>query len=203
MLKVRDIMTRDVFTLSPETNLRDAAGLLAEHHISGAPVVAGGKVVGVVSMTDLLDFQASTEPTPTERPDQVEWGAFTDEAPGWEEENEPPATYFTELWADAGADVDERMSTIESPEWDLLGEHIVSEVMDRNLHRLSSDADVHVAASEMQRSGVHRVLVMDDDTLLGIVSTMDVTRAVAENKLDVRRYVFDRRGGDEERRTEF
>lgn len=204
MLKLRDIMTRDVFTLSPETSLRDAAALLAEHHISGAPVVSGGKVVGVVSMTDLLDFQASTEPTPRERPDQVEWGAFADEAPEWDEgEVEPSGSYFTEMWTDAGADVGERMDTVESPEWDLLGEHIVSEVMDRNIHRMSPDADVHAAAEEIQRAGVHRVLVMTDDTLLGIVSTMDITRAVAENRLDVRRYVFDRHGGDEERRADF
>jgi CBS domain-containing protein len=203
MLKLRDIMTQGVFTLTPETSLRDAVELLAEHHISGAPVLAGNRVVGVVSMADILDFQASTEPVPTERDDQVEWGAFDDEAPEWVEEDVPPGSYFTELWTDAGADIDERFRTTDSPEWDLLGEHIVSEVMDRSLHRLHPDAPVTAAADEMGRAGIHRVLVMENDTLLGIVTTMDITRMVAEHRLESKRYVFDRHQDEWGRETEY
>lgn len=55
-LTVRDIMSRDVKTVSPETLLRDVALLLATHHISGAPVVdAAGRVVGVISESDLIN----------------------------------------------------------------------------------------------------------------------------------------------------
>lgn len=195
MLKLRDIMTREVLTLSPETSLRDAIGALAGHHVSGAPVVVGARVVGVVSMSDLLDFQASTPPVPAERPDQSEWGEAVEEPPEWQHEDEPSGSYFTELWTDAGAEVDERMATPASPEWDLLGEHEVSEVMDRRLHLFGPDTPVEVAADAMGRAGIHRVLVMEGDALVGIVSTMDVTRAVAERRLTARQYVFDRRAG--------
>ena len=56
MLKLRDIMTTDVVTASPELSLREAMDLLSSRHITGAPVVAGGKVVGVFSASDLLAF---------------------------------------------------------------------------------------------------------------------------------------------------
>ena len=38
-------------------------------------------------------------------------------------------------------------------------------------------------ADIMQRNSVHRVLVVNDGNLLGIVTTMDITTAVADNLL--------------------
>ena len=58
MLKLRDIMTRDVVSATPDMTIRDAMQLLSERHLSGAPVVDGGKVVGVFSASDLLGFLA-------------------------------------------------------------------------------------------------------------------------------------------------
>ena len=55
MLKVRDLMTAEVVTVSPTTPIKDVARLLVQHRISGMPVVEhGGRVVGVVSEGDLL-----------------------------------------------------------------------------------------------------------------------------------------------------
>jgi CBS domain-containing protein len=54
MLSVRDYMTRDVVTVPADASLRDVALLLVEHRISGLPVVEDGRVVGVVSESDLL-----------------------------------------------------------------------------------------------------------------------------------------------------
>ena len=195
MLKLRDIMTREVLTLGAEDSLRDAVDALAGRHLGGAPVVSGNAVVGVVSMTNLLDFQASTPPVPREREDQLEWGDFEEEPREWETEDEPPGTFFTELWSDAGAETSERFAAVRTSEWDLLAEHTVSEVMDRELHALPPDAAVEVAADAMRRLGVHRVLVMEGGVLLGIVTTMDITRAVADHRLVIRQYVFDRQGG--------
>src|SRR5579864_3636883 len=56
-LTARDIMTRDVVTVSPHTSLRYVAKLLAGRHISGVPVVDDdGQVVGIVSENDLLQW---------------------------------------------------------------------------------------------------------------------------------------------------
>jgi CBS domain-containing protein len=54
-MKIADIMSTEVVTVSPGTSLKDVAQLLVDHKISGVPVVddAGG-VLGVVSETDLI-----------------------------------------------------------------------------------------------------------------------------------------------------
>ena len=53
-MRVRDVMTTDVATVAPDTDLRKVAALLVQLRISGVPVVDGGKVVGVVSEGDIL-----------------------------------------------------------------------------------------------------------------------------------------------------
>jgi CBS domain-containing protein len=47
-------MTRDVVAVSPQTPLKEAAELLAQHRISGLPVVDEGSVVGVLSEADIV-----------------------------------------------------------------------------------------------------------------------------------------------------
>jgi CBS domain-containing protein len=51
---VKDIMTRDVITVSEETSLADVATLLETHRIKRVPVVREGKVVGIVSRSNLV-----------------------------------------------------------------------------------------------------------------------------------------------------
>jgi acetoin utilization protein AcuB len=54
-IKVKDIMTKDPFTVSPDCTVEETAELLMEHKISGVPVVVeGGKVVGVITRDDLF-----------------------------------------------------------------------------------------------------------------------------------------------------
>jgi len=54
-MKVQDIMSRDVVTVSPGTSLKDVAQLLVRHRIAGIPVCdPDGHVVGVVSEADIL-----------------------------------------------------------------------------------------------------------------------------------------------------
>ncbi|MBZ4018747.1 CBS domain-containing protein [Streptomyces purpurogeneiscleroticus] len=59
---VSHVMNRDVVTAEPGMVYKDITRLLAQHRISGVPVVDGdGKVLGVVSETDLLARQAVQE----------------------------------------------------------------------------------------------------------------------------------------------
>ena len=54
-MRVKESMTTDVLTVRSTTPLKEAAALLAEHRISGLPVVdAEGHVVGVLSEGDIL-----------------------------------------------------------------------------------------------------------------------------------------------------
>jgi CBS-domain-containing membrane protein len=54
-LRVRDLMTEQVFTIAASTSLEDAARALSFHRVTGAPVIDAGRVVGVISKTDLAD----------------------------------------------------------------------------------------------------------------------------------------------------
>lgn len=54
-MKVRDIMSTKVVTVSPSTSVRDIAGLMVEKQVSGLPVLNdNGTLVGMVSEGDLL-----------------------------------------------------------------------------------------------------------------------------------------------------
>lgn len=59
-MKIEAVMTKDVHTVERSTPLRDVARLLAEHAISGLPVVDEGHVVGVVSEADILAKERGT-----------------------------------------------------------------------------------------------------------------------------------------------
>lgn len=62
-MKVKDLMTTDVVTVTPETTLKEVARRLVDNHISGAPVVdAEGRVLGVISETDILYKERHPEP---------------------------------------------------------------------------------------------------------------------------------------------
>jgi CBS domain-containing protein len=196
MLKVRDIMTTDVVTVTPHTTLRDAIELFAKRHVSGAPVIDGERVVGVVSTSDVLGFEASNPGVPSAR-DEVEWADVEEETPETDDidpEDEPTAEFFTERWDDAGADVSERMSELASPEWDILEEHEVEEIMTRKLLAVPPEAPVEEAARLMKERGVHRVFVTQDRKIVGVVSAIDIAHAVAEHLLDRKTYVFNREG---------
>lgn len=54
-MKVRDVMTSEVRTVDPDATLKEVALLIAEHGVSGLPVVsADGALLGIVSKTDIL-----------------------------------------------------------------------------------------------------------------------------------------------------
>lgn len=149
MLKLRDIMTRDVVCATPDMTIRDAMELLSQRHVSGAPVIDGGKVVGVFSSSDLLTLVADLNDT-------------------------TPSLTFRRRRS--------RTTTLEDV--------TVDEVMTRKVQSLPPELSIEAAARVMVEKQIHRVLVMDADALLGIVSTSDVAKAVAEHKIRTRTYVF-------------
>jgi CBS domain-containing protein len=58
MLKVKDIMTREVISVSPETEITDAAKILLEKRINGMPVIDPfGRLVGIICQSDLVAQQ--------------------------------------------------------------------------------------------------------------------------------------------------
>lgn len=147
MLKVKDLMTRDLLTLAPNTTIREAAEILATEHVSGAPVVHNGRPLGMVSARDLLEFIAAL---PAE-PEAVSGGL----------------------------------------EHGILDDHTVEEAMVRGpLTTIAPDAPANRAAELMQAEQIHRLPVVEGDRLVGIITTTDLVKAVADKKLSYRTFVF-------------
>ena len=57
-MKAKDIMSRDVFTVTPETEITKVARLLLEKRINGLPVLDGkSRLVGIICQSDLVSQQ--------------------------------------------------------------------------------------------------------------------------------------------------
>jgi CBS domain-containing protein len=52
---VRNLMTEKMFTVTPETSMDQCMGLMKQHHIRHLPVIEDDKMVGMVSMRDVVD----------------------------------------------------------------------------------------------------------------------------------------------------
>ncbi|MDA1080729.1 MAG: CBS domain-containing protein [Gemmatimonadetes bacterium] len=150
MTKLSDVMSRDLVAFTPETSLVDAIELLAERHISGAPVLRGGRVVGVLTASDILEFVA-TNPT-----------ALAD---------------FGDSDGNDGRNA-------------LAGRTVAEAMSGGPACTLSSDAPVQAAADLMRKANIHRVFVVEHGRLIGVVSSLDITRALADRKIVTRTFVF-------------
>ncbi len=65
MTTARDIMTKDVITLTPETDILQAARVLLDNGINGAPVIdESGRVTGLLCQSDLV-IQQKRLPIPS------------------------------------------------------------------------------------------------------------------------------------------
>jgi CBS domain-containing protein len=119
-LRVRELMSTRVITVEGRTRVEDAARRLSEHHVSGAPVVDGGRIVGVVSQSDLVVPKVQD------------------------------------------------------------GAHRVAQVMTRVVYAVQPGDPAVSAARLMVEENVHRCVVVDDrGALVGIISAMDIMRALA------------------------
>ncbi len=53
-IKVKDVMITDPITVTPDTDIETAATLIYTYKIGGLPVVDDGKLVGILTSTDIL-----------------------------------------------------------------------------------------------------------------------------------------------------
>jgi CBS domain-containing protein len=155
-LRARDFMQTDLITVTPETPLLDIHRMFVEEEIHGAPVVDDeGAVIGVVSTLDLLRVVR----------DEFEPGAGT------------AATYFSDHRAYTWLDSASGASELEAR----LGNVTAADVMTRELVTVGPDTPVAEVAQTMRVQRIHRVLVVRDRELQGVITTFDLLRAfVAE-----------------------
>ena len=60
-LKVEQAMTTEVITVSPDSTMAELKEVLRTNRISGTPVVEGGRMIGIVSIEDLINALAAGE----------------------------------------------------------------------------------------------------------------------------------------------
>lgn len=59
-------MTPDPMTVSPETSAYQAANMLSIYKFGAMPVVRNGELVGIITVTDFLNYFAMQQPEPSE-----------------------------------------------------------------------------------------------------------------------------------------
>lgn len=151
-----DLMQRDLVVVQIDTPILDVHRLFVEEEIHGAPVVDDDqRVRGVISTLDLLRVVR----------DELEPGAGS-----------TISTYFREPmpasgpgWLDVNEDLQDRVQNLTA-----------SDAMTKEIVSLTSEATIEQVAETMLKHRVHRVLVIEDGALVGVISSFDLLRVVAK-----------------------
>jgi CBS domain-containing protein len=155
-----DLMERHVISVGADTPLLDVHRLFVEEEIHGAPVVDDeGGLVGVISVSDLL--RAVEEEEETLRP-------------------EP--NNFEEMASASGGDYFSAPGDLQEDVRDRLTELRAGDVMTRDVLTVSTRALVPEVARVLRENGVHRVFVVDEGVLLGVLSAFDLIRVLEDWK---------------------
>ena len=174
MLTLRDIMTRDVVNVTPETPITEVVSILSSESITGVPVVVSDRVVGVISASDIVEYAGGSSAS---FDIQVEnWDEIDDEI---ESELEADMTALELEEAEIAKQFDDSSMDEIQP----FDEITAADLMTRKLCSMPSATPLDRAAREMVRIGVHRLLVMDNNKLVGIATSMDFLRAVAQGQI--------------------
>jgi CBS domain-containing protein len=151
--RVRDVMrTSPLITASPDDTLAELERALMQLKVTGMPVVERGKVVGVVSRSDIVRQisygRALAEIGVDYYQDLVGIGAV------------PARTEAAEL---AGRIVADRLESTR-----------VRDVMSERVIAVAPAEPISAAARAMVERGIHRVLVLDEGSLVGILTSLDL-----------------------------
>jgi len=147
-------MTRDVVTIAPDMTLTELDRVLVSENVSGGPVVEDSAVVGVVSRADVIRVLYDEQ-----RAAANVSGFYGSPYP-------IPIPALHHLARDSRRIADEMTRTC------------VREIMSRDVKSVGPDEEVEAVARMMVARGYHRVPVIDDGRLVGIVSSLDIVRLV-------------------------
>jgi CBS domain-containing protein len=162
MVTARDIMTREVETVSPDDDVSEVLTRLAQADFNGFPVTEDGIVVGIVTQGDLVDlFQPS---------DRTLWIPI-----GF-----PPflesLTYAVDLsWDELDVGLDMAKNAGRS----------ISEVMTEEVVTVGpkTDLDEILALIADESRDINRLPVVDEaGALMGIIARQDVLRTLKEER---------------------
>lgn len=154
---VKDAMNKNVITCKPDDPVSELAELFKNKHISGMPVVEKGKVVGIVSETDLLTLFKSPELSD----DMILPSPF--------EIIEMPLRSLVRFEEFKKALEDIRIKPVR-------------EIMKKKIYSISPDSTLEDASSMMVKHRVNRLPVIDNGKLVGIVVRSDIIRGLSKEQ---------------------
>ncbi len=153
----KDLMTPKVLSVDQNLMLSELAAFLIDHQITGAAVVDENRdYVGVVSLTDIAAAAADGGERITRdraRPD-----------------------FYVRGWQESLAE--EELSRLHLEEDGLR----VKDVMTAAIYSVEADAPVSKVAEIMLKGHLHRLLVTENDELVGMISTSDLIGLLVEGR---------------------
>jgi len=154
-LTAKDIMNQEILSVGMDWSVDQLADFLVENSISGAPVISeDGKLVGVVSLTDIVRYRSM---------------------PASDDRNDDTNEYYIHT-----SELNYSNEEIESFHVDTESLISVRDIMTPRTFNVSEDTTIRDVADTMIRGNIHRVLVTRDDTLVGIITTMDMLRIIRD-----------------------
>jgi CBS domain-containing protein len=147
-MKAKDIMIRDVVTISPDMDIEELCDLMQMHNIKGVPVVDGeGRLIGIVTQDDIVYGRMGLEDNVKETRDISE--------------------LFKSGFAPLSAE-------------DAREPRKVGEIMTSPAISAEEETTVEELCRTMWTLRIHRLPIVRDGRVTGIVSSMDLCKAVSE-----------------------
>ena len=156
-LTAADIMQPDPTCVRPEESLSEIARRLIETRVSGAPVVDGDQLVGVVSRSDVIRATVLYESLDSQVTARLE----------------PPdvrSEDFTDMLRESFHGFRDRMAKLT-----------VRDVMRSQVVCCTPQTPVAEVARMMLNEHIHRIVVVDGDRPLGMISSLDIVGLVARD----------------------
>jgi len=155
----KDLMTTEVLAAQADWPLNRLAEFLVENDISGAPVVDDtSRLIGHVSLMDLVRHSASGIYQPWKREvSEYSKGAYRYQLEG---------RYTDDEINMLRVDGDTTMA--------------VADIMNPTVYVVSPDTPTSIMADMMIRGKIHRLIVTDDDKIVGLVSALDLLELIQD-----------------------
>lgn len=163
-IQAKDIMQKDVVKLDAAMPIESAIQTLDELEISGAPVVdEEGRLLGVLTTRDVT------------RAEHVHSGRIEATRGEWTM-SEPPSE-------ESDGDANEK-AILEKEDYSpaIFGSDTVAEWMNRKFVTVDPDASLRDVCRQMVKEHVHRVIVARKKLLVGVITSSDIVRYVAEGR---------------------
>jgi CBS domain-containing protein len=153
-LRAEQIMTRSPISAAPDQPLAELETLLIENRIGGLPFVENGRLVGVVSRSDLVRVQVLMKSLDGRVTDEFGWVIQAD---GFRHAASGEFKGFR----------------------DTLASLTVADAMHDEVLTCTADTSVADVAAIMVRQHVHRIIVVDNERPVGIISSLDLVKLLA------------------------